>query len=104
MFGVTPGCPVTSGILQGSVLSSQLFYIFVNNLDAGLEGILSQFANNTKLGRAIDSPEGREALQRETSINQRDGQSTNPMKFPNGECWVLHLECGSTGCVYGVRK
>lgn len=70
--GVTPGCyPVTSGILQGSIISPVLFYLFINDLDAGLEGILSQFANSTKPGRAVDSLEGSEALQTDLSKSER---------------------------------
>lgn len=91
----------TSGILQGFILSPLLFYIFINDLDAGLEGILSQFANSTKLGRAVDSLEDREALQRGLSKSER-WTITNRMKFPNSKCLVFHLGWGNTGCVYGV--
>lgn len=40
-----------------------LFNIFRNDVDEGLEGILSTFADDTKLRRAADSVEGREALE-----------------------------------------
>lgn len=35
--------PVTSGVLQGYILSSVLFIIFINALDTRLEGILCNF-------------------------------------------------------------
>ena len=64
--GVTPGWwPVTSGVLQGSILGLVIFNLFINNLDAGLEGIVIKLSDNTKLGGAVDMLTGREALQRD---------------------------------------
>lgn len=44
---------------------SVLFIIFINDLEVGPEVVLSIFANGNKLGGAVDSIKGGEALQRD---------------------------------------
>ncbi|KAJ7404803.1 rna-directed dna polymerase from mobile element jockey-like [Willisornis vidua] len=75
-----------------------LFTSFINNLDAGLEGILSKFADDTKLGGAVVSLEGREGLQRDLDKLQR-WTITNQMKFNKGKFQVLHLVWGNPRCM-----
>ena len=56
---------VTSGVPQGSVLELLSFVIYINDLEENVAGRVSKFADDTKIGKVVDSDENCQRIQQD---------------------------------------
>ena len=79
-------CAVLSGVPQGSVLGPLLFLILLNNIDENIrDAFLSSFADDTRIGMAINSSEDILSLQSDLDKVYKwadeNNMMLNPLKF-----------------------
>jgi len=95
--------PVTSDVPQGSELGPVPFNIFVGDMDSGIECTLRKFDDNTKLCGAVDTLEGKDAIQRELD-KLKKWTCVNLLKFNTAKCKVLHMGRGNPKHKYGLAR
>ncbi|PKU47522.1 rna-directed dna polymerase from mobile element jockey-like [Limosa lapponica baueri] len=96
--------PEMNGVPLGSVLGLVLFNITVGNMDSGIECPLSKFANDSKLCGAVDTLEGRDAIQRDLD---RLESLLNPELFTlqesSGQWLSVQIGIADKWCPSGVQ-
>jgi len=88
--------PVTSGVLQESILGPTLFSIFMSDVDDGIKLTLMKFANDTKLRGEVDTVGERATLQKDLD-RLEEWANKNLMKCNMEKCKVLQLGKHNTG-------
>ena len=93
---------MTSSVPQGSVLGPLLFVIYINDLDENIGGMVSKFADDTKICGIVDSEESYLRLQRD--LDQL-GQWADEwqMEFNLNKCEVMHFGRLNQGRTYSVK-
>jgi hypothetical protein len=81
---------VSSGVPQGSVLGPVLFLIYINDLDEGIISKIGKFADDSKLGKSINSAADESLLANDLSTLV-EWSNQWQMTFNVEKCAVMHL-------------
>ena len=90
---------VTSGVPQGSVLGPVLFLVYINDIDEGVTGIISKFADDTKIANTVVSSEQKKEMQNNLDKLSEWGQRWQ-MSFNENKCKVMHIGYRNDKTIY----
>jgi len=82
--------PAPSSVPRGSVLGLVLFSISISDIDAGIKCTSIKFLDDTRLSGAVNTLEGREALENYTNRLEKWAHE-NLMRLSKAKCRLLHL-------------
>lgn len=83
--------PVTSYGPLWSIMGQMLCNIFINDLSNGSEWTLAEFADDSKLWRALETLENKAVIQKDLDkLDEWSGRSF--LEFRKSKCFILHLE------------
>lgn len=94
---------VTSGVPQGSVLGPLLFIMYINDLDSGITSSISKFADDTKIGRVINSQDDCISLQKDLDMLHKWSKDWQ-MEFNVEKCRVLNVGKTITDANYTLNN
>ena len=93
---------MTSSVPHGSLLGPLFFVIYVNDLDENIEGMVSKFADDTKISGVVDSEEGYLRLKQDLD-QQGQWAKVWQMEFNLDKCEKMHFDRLNQGRTYSVN-
>ena len=93
---------VTSGLLQGSVLGPLLFVIYINDLEENIAGLISKFADDTKIAGVADSDEDCQRIQQDIDRLENWVEKWQ-IEFNPDKCEVMHFGRSNSGGSYKIN-
>ena len=93
---------VTSGVPQGSVLGPVLFLVYINDIDEGVTGIISKFADDTKIASTVACNNQVKEMQNNLDRLSEWGKIWH-MSFNTDKCKVLHIGYRNEKAIYNLN-